>query len=169
MAKDYNISRRTGRCRLCEKELLPGDVFVATVRACGEQFERFDFCEACWQDRRQEQSDPDLFGVWHTCVPQAEEKRKLFVDEECLVEFFERLDGAGQPAKVNFRFVLALVLMRKKLLVYDRMEKQPDGREIWHMHLKGDETDHQVTDPHMDEEKIAEVSRSLGEILEGEL
>ena len=33
-----------------------------------------------------------------------------FVSNEVLVEFFTRLAGADEPAKINFRFVLALML-----------------------------------------------------------
>jgi len=88
---------------------------------------------------------------------------------ELLVNFFERLDGTEEPARISFRFVLALVLMRKKLLVYDRSDKGPDGTEVWTMHLKGDRQVHKVVNPQMDEDKIAEVSGKLSEILEGEL
>ena len=67
------------------------------------------------------------------------------------------------------RFVLALLLMRKKLLVYDRSCTGEDGAEVWTMHFKGSDQTYQVTDPHMDEEKISQVSQQLGQILEGEL
>ena len=99
----------------------------------------------------------------------AEEKKKLFVDDELLINFFERLEGAEGDLKLSFRFVLALVLMRKKLLIYDRMDRGEDGTETWEMHLKGNPRTHRVIDPRMDEEKIAEVSTQLGQILEGEL
>ncbi len=59
--------------------------------------------------------------------------------------------------------------MRKKLLVYDRMERGEDGTETWEMHLRGNPQGHRVIDPKMDEDKIAEVSTQLGQILEGEL
>ena len=59
--------------------------------------------------------------------------------------------------------------MRKKLLVYDRMQREDDGGEIWQMHFKGSDQVHHVIDPKLDEDKIAEVSGQLGQILEGEL
>jgi hypothetical protein len=37
------------------------------------------------------------------------------------------------------------------------------------MHPRGSEQSCKVIDPHLDEDKITEVSRDLGDILEGEL
>jgi len=168
MAKDYNISKTAGLCAACRKDLQAGEQFVATVRQEADEFLRADYCLACWGEGPRD-SQADVVGVWRSRVPQPQEKRRLFVDNELLINFFERLDGAESTAKLCFRYVLALVLMRKKLLVYDRTERGDDGTEIWLMHFKGSEHVHRVIDPKMDEEKIAQVSRQLGQILEGEL
>jgi len=178
MAKEYNIARATGRCGACDRELQPGEEFVATVRELPDDLRREDFCLSCWEAHpRDEAPDPrgphGLLGLWHSRVPKKQEKRRLFVDDELLVNFFERLAGPdvhrGEPVKASFRFVLALVLMRKKLLVYDRSEKLDGGREVWSMHLKGSDRTHEVLNPQMDEDRIAEVSGQLGQILEAEL
>ncbi|HAU39179.1 MAG TPA: hypothetical protein DCX07_15875 [Phycisphaerales bacterium] len=171
MAKEYNISRTSGACKACGKALSPNDEYVATVREAPaddeEQFLREDYCLGCWPDDPARQPE-GVFGAWRARVPPPAEKKKLFVDDEVLINFFERLEGAEEPAKVCFRFVLALVLMRKKMLVYDRSEAS-GGCDVWTMHFKGSEQAHRVIDPHMDEEQVAEVSRQLGQILEGEL
>ncbi len=166
--KDYDIAKTSGQCSKCERQLAPGEEFVATVVEADEEFVRCDFCTRCWASCGDEQG-PGVFGVWRAQAARPEEKKKLFVDDELLINFFERLAGAAEPAKINFRFVLALILMRKKLLVYDGAVKSPDGSDLWQTHFKGSGEAVEVTDPHMDEEKIADVSRSLGEILEGEL
>jgi len=169
MAKEYNIAKTTGQCCSCEQQLLPGSEIVTTIWESDEEdFQRKDFCAACWDAQRPEDGRGP-FGVWRGRVPDAKEKKKLFVDDELLINFFERLDGTDDAGRVNFRFVLALILMRKKLLVYDRSDKGDDGVERWTMHFKGSDQKHNVVDPRMDEEKIAEVSERLGEILEGEL
>ena len=98
-----------------------------------------------------------------------EEKKKLLVDDDLLMNFFRRLEGETQGVKISFRFVLGLVLMRKKLLIYDRMVKQDDGVELWQMHFRGSNQMHEVIDPKLDEDKIAEVSGQLTQILNGEL
>ncbi|MDY6913907.1 MAG: hypothetical protein SVT52_05570 [Planctomycetota bacterium] len=170
MAKDSsykNISEVSGACCRCGVRFEPGQELVATLREADdpdEVFLREDYCPACWQANEQSQ-DPNLYGVWRSLAPRPDEKKKLFVDDDLLINFFERLSNEEQPIKVSFRFVLALVLMRKKLLVYDGMVRMDDGTEVWKMHFKGDGKTCEVTNPQMDEQKIAAVSGQLSEIL----
>jgi hypothetical protein len=164
MAKEYNISKTSGQCSKCDNQLAVGQEFVAVVKEINEDLSRLDFCKACW-DAMGEQIDPSIVGVWHTKVPQAQEKKRQFVDNELLVDFFTRTEGAQDATKVSFRYVLALVLMRKKLLVYDGMQKDAGDAQVWLTHLRGTQQVYHVIDPKMDEDKIAEVSNRLDEIL----
>lgn len=166
MAKEYNISRPAGTCGECGKQLQVGDEFVTVVRDADDELSRNDYCMSCWKNPPQGR---DVLGVWHSKIPPKQEKKRLFVDDDLLVNLFTRLEGADDPSRINLRFVLALVLMRKRLLSYDGMTRTPDGREMWNMRLRGAEAANSVENPHMDDEKIADVSRRLGEILEGEL
>ena len=168
MGKEYDIAKTTGTCTSCEEVLDPAEQFVAIIRERGEEFVREDYCLSCW-DARDSAETPSVLAVWRTRIAAPGQKKKLFVDDELLMDFFERLDGADDDAKLSFRYVLALVLMRKRRLVYDGMERGDDGTETWRMHFKGSETVHRVIDPKMDEEKIAQVTSQLGQILEGEL
>jgi hypothetical protein len=168
MSKDYDIAKTGGTCTRCGKDLAPQQEFIATVRDLGEVLQREDYCDECWENRDRTDS-PGVLAMWRGRVPRPEEKRKLFVDDELLINFFERLADEESETKQAFRYVLALVLMRKKLIVYDRTERQDDGTEIWKMHLRGGDQTYLVIDPKMDEEKIAQVSADLGQILEGEL
>lgn len=171
MATEYNIARTQGQCCRCRGELTPNEEFVAVLTEAGEQFERHDWCVACWEapDRG---AVENLFSTWRSRVPVREKKKKLFVDDGLLVTFFERLAGADEPAKLNFRFVLTLVLMRKRLLNYEGSTKGADGREVWTLRLRHKDAaaeTHQVVNPRLDETQIAEVGEQLSQILQGEL
>jgi len=154
---------------MCDKQLAPGTEFTATVSEGPDELIRNDYCDACSKSLP-ETTSTAVLCKWRTVVPHPEEKKKLFVSNELLVNLFERLSETREPAKINFRYVLALVLMRKKLLIYDRMVKDDEGREVWSMHLKSsDPSDEQlVIDPKLTEDQITEVSNSLGEIMEGD-
>ena len=169
MAREYQISKLTGRCVACGKELAPGGEFVAAVREGPAELQRQDFCPPCWEGRAPDQG-PQVLAEWRARVPQKQEKKpKLFVNDDILIQFFHRLADSPDAGRVCFRFVLALVLMRKKVLVYDRLQKQEDGRDAWTMHFRRDQAPVTVIDPHMDAEAIAKASQQLGEVLEGEL
>jgi hypothetical protein len=168
MAKEYNISRTSGVCQACGRTIEPREAYYATVREQDSEIVRQDYCLECWPEH-QPADEAQLLGLWRGQVPVPTEKKKTFVDDEVLINFFSRLEGSDEPARQSFRYVLALVLMRKKLLVYDRGEKNDAGQDVWLMHIKGSTQTHHVVDPGMDEEKIAEVSGQLGAILEGQL
>lgn len=126
-------------------------------------FERSDYCLACW-----EKLEPNVFCFWRTRVPRPQEKEKLLVDDEVLLTLFERLAEAQERVKVNLRFVLALILMRKRILKYERTDIQ-DGRELWIMGQVREQTKHEVVNPRLDEAQIQEVSEQLSAILRSEL
>ena len=126
-------------------------------------FERSDYCLACW-----EKIEPNVFCFWRTRVPRPQEKEKLLVDDEVLLTLFERLAEAQERVKVNLRFVLALILMRKRILKYERTDIQ-DGRELWIMGQVREQTKHEVVNPRLDEAQIQEVSEQLSAILRSEL
>ncbi|MHC4285305.1 MAG: hypothetical protein ACYSWZ_20380, partial [Planctomycetota bacterium] len=98
-----------------------------------------------------------------------EEKRKLFVDDEMLMAFFERLAGEREQEKINFRFVLTLVLMRKRRLKYDSSRIE-DDKEIWRLRIAGGDKEFvEVINPHLDEEQIEQLSSQVGQILHVDL
>ena len=92
-------------------------------------------------------------------------KKKLFVDDEMLMTFFERLAEETEPERVNFRFVLTLILMRKRILKYDSSEIK-DGREIWTLRVTGENRSVRVANPRLTEDQIAQLSSQVGEILQ---
>jgi hypothetical protein len=69
-----------------------------------------------------------------------------------------------EQEKINFRFVLALILMRKRRLKYDAT-KTEDGREIWRLRVVGEGVFTEVVNPHLDEEQIEQLSSQIGQIL----
>jgi len=82
--------------------------------------------------------------------------------------FFERLAEETEQEKINFRFVLALILMRKRRLKYDSTRTQ-DGKEIWCLRIVGDKQTVEVINPHLDQEQIKQLSSQIGQILQTDL
>jgi hypothetical protein len=160
----YAVARAQGKCQVCNKEIAPGEKLMAALRETPAALERVDVCTECWQafDRA------GLLGFWQTIVPQPTAKRPLFIDDDVLCQLFERLGDTQEPAKINFRFVLGLILMRKRRIVYESTRAEQD-REIWTVRLKGREDRLEMVNPKLDEQQITEVSGQLGQILSADL
>lgn len=170
----YDVQRPSGTCAFTGEPIAPGEYYVATLveyerEEGGFGFKRIDVSQAQWDQG----SRPDhVFCNWRAQMPQPEAKKKLFVDDDVLMNLLRRLEDTDQEDRIAFRFVLALILMRKKLLKYDGAE-QRDGQEWWIMSAKKPDSDGReklpVIDPHLDEDRISQVTDQLGEILEAEL
>jgi hypothetical protein len=160
----YDVSRPHGICHISGTPIAPGDKFMAALRETPQGFERIDISLGHWSkfDRK------DVLAFWQTVMPRHEQKKKVFVDDTVLCELFDRLGSATEPNKLSFRFVLGLILMRKRLLVCENI-RQEDGRDIWAVRQKGREERLDLIDPKLDEQQMMDVSKQLGEILNEEL
>jgi hypothetical protein len=142
-------------------------------------FLRIDFCESCWAAGKRPEAPLTMFSFWKTIVPVPEQKKKLLVDDSVLMDVFTRMEDKKEPQEIRFRFVLALILMRKRLLRYESTEPAPatppaEGApphpEVWRMFARGEsEKPILVINPHLDQNQIAEVSQQLSAILAEEV
>lgn len=160
----YDVPRPLGKCTVCGRDIPPGEKFMAVVRDTATGLERVDISLDCWPGF----DHSALLGYWQATMPRPEEKKKLFVDDEVLCQLFERLADATEPGKVNFRFVLGLILMRKRLIIYEGARREND-RDLWIVRMKGREEKLDLFDPKLGEQEMAEVSQQLGQILHEEL
>lgn len=140
---------------------------MAALRETAAGFERVDVSMPAWPDFDRK----GVVAFWQTTMPRHEQKKKLFVDDEVLCQLFERLADVQEPAKLNFRFVLGLILMRKRMLIYETTRHEGEGgdREVWTVRFKGKDGRLDLLNPKLTEEQVGEVSQQLGEILNEEL
>jgi len=160
---NWEINKPLGQCYGRGETIEPGQDYFGALVATEEGLQRRDFCAEFWESEK-----PEVFCYWRTRLPAPDEKKKLFVDDEMLMAFFERLAEETDQEKVNFRFVLALILMRKRRLKYDAT-KTEDGREIWRLRVVGEGVFAEVINPHLDEEQIEQLSSQIGQILHTDL
>ena len=160
----YEVARPLGKCHITDQPIAAGEKFMAALRETPVGFERIDVCVSAWPefDRK------DVIAFWQATMPALEQKKKLFVDDEVLCDLFERLKDTTEPPKLNFRFVLGLILMRKKMLIYDE-SRIDDGKDMCVVHFMGREDKLDLLNPKLDEAQVAEVSTQLGQILNEEI
>jgi hypothetical protein len=160
----YDVARPLGVCAVTAQPIAADEKFMAALRETPQGFERIDVSMPAWGDFDRK----DVVAFWQTTMPRHEQKKKLFVDDEVLCQLFERLAELAEPAKLNFRFVLGLILMRKRMLIYETTRHEGE-RELWTVRFKGREDRLDLLNPRLTEEQVGEVSQLLGEILNEEL
>ncbi len=193
----YDIQRPTGVCAATGRELAPGETIYAALvdppaedrpedqRKPNDNGElpmlRIDVSAQAWDAGFR---PPHLFGYWRNIVPEANEKKKLLVGDAAIQELMLSMEETTEPKQLAFRYVLALILLRKKLLRHDGIDRreQQDGpvQDWWlftpkldidkgHFGKWNDEVKIQVLDPHITQGEIAGVTEQLGQVLELDL
>ena len=160
---EWEINKPLGQCHGTNRKIEYGEEYFGALVATEEGLQRWDFCADYWESEK-----PDVFCYWKTRLPEPGQKKQLFVDDQMLMAFFERLEKETEQERVNFRFVLALILMRKRILKYDET-KNVDDQELWRLRIVGEKQFVEVINPHLDEEQIEQLSSQIGEILQTDL
>ncbi len=160
---DYRIGRCGGVCTASGRRLEPGSPCVAALveRAEDEGFDRLDFSVEAWEGGTRPER---LLGFWRTTVPDPHGPARAFVDDSVLLELFEALAGDDRRRRVAYRFILALVLMRKKLLRYAGRRGQGED-ERWLMVPRGSQEPVEVVNPRLSDDDVRELTEQLGEVL----
>ena len=163
MTQQWEVEPAAGRCAVTGRRLEEGEEFYSALFEDGEGFRRCDYSLDSW-------NGPPEGSYCHfkSRVPIKQKRKKLLVDNEILVNFFLRLGDETEPARLQFRFVLALILMRKRLLRYEGSAVE-GGVEVWRMVLTADRSEHRVANPRLTDEQIEGVSSQLSAILHGDM
>jgi hypothetical protein len=157
---EYQIQANTRRCVVSGRELHVGDRFYSALSHEDGRLVRRDYGEESWQG-----PPPGAFSFWSGRIPEEESDRRPPIDDDLLLGFLERLASESEPAQVQFRYVVALLLMRRRRL---RLQdaKTNDGREMLILRSVRNGQMYQVVNPCLDETQMQvvqdEVFRVLG-------
>lgn len=163
------IGRFTGRCAATGRALEPGTPCIAVLLDRGDDgFERRDYSIDAWAST----SRPDgILGFWKTVVPRPEERRGVVIDDEVLASMLARLDGDERPERIAFRWIVTLLLLRRRMLRHLGVERR-DGREWWRFAWAGAGAGApaiEVVNPHLRDEDLQSLAGQLGAIVDSDL
>ncbi len=206
----FDIERPSGQCAYTGRTLAVGEDYIAALVECepaekesgaaeqraaprsrvdGLGLRRVDISLESWERGHR----PDaVFCHWRTTVAAPNERRRPFVDDAVLMDFLRRLGESDDPQRRAFRFVLCLILMRRKLLRYDGTRQriaadplaadpaQGVAQEWWIVTPKLDLSKGpmgkwhptetlEVLDPRLDDAQVQQVTEQLGEVLRSEV
>ncbi len=168
-AGTYELGRFSGECAKSHDPILAHQEFVAAlVDALDEEgrpiLKRLDFGTQAWDDGTR----PDgLVCFWRSSAPEPGEKRQMFVDDETLLEMVQRMDEETDSRRRAFRWILALVLLRRKMLKLDGIVHEGET-EYWAFRPRGSDptsTPIRIPNPGIREEEMRELADQLGDII----
>jgi hypothetical protein len=157
---EYDIAAPSRACTATGRELAAGEPFVAVLLDEAGKFVRKDYAAAAWP------GPPDRYvAFWTGKVPPADRPRKPTFNDDLLVEWFQHLAGNPDPARQNIRYVVALLLMRRKRLKFEDVRRQ-NGADVLVLRDARSGARHEIADPRLSEAEIVavqdEVFQALG-------
>ena len=154
---DFEVQRCTRHCAASGRELKAGETFYSTLAAEGSQVVRHDYAEDAWQ------GPPEgVLGWWKSQMPHRESKKMHWAPNDVMLHYFEQI--AENPEKQDVRYVLALLMVRRRVLRLEEKEDSPG--ELVVFCPKNEQTYHvAIADPPA--ERVEAIQNELAELLFG--
>lgn len=156
---DYQLQTGNRQCFLTGRILAPGELCYSVLVADGGTLVRRDYSAGAWQG-----PPTGAIGYWQGKVPAQGAARRQPIDDDVLMECFTRLEGETDAAKVNFRFVTALLLMRRKRLRFEDTRTE-DGREMLRLRCVQTKALYEILNPALGDDEIQTVQDEVFQVL----
>ncbi len=122
MLLDFEVRTCSRLCAQTGKTLAPGEVYFSVLEVNEAETVRNDYGAESWQ------GPPEgCLGWWRSRVPVKDEKPKL-APAEVMLNLFTALDE--KPEDAQFRYLLGLLLIRRRVLRRDEAIKNEAGQEV---------------------------------------
>jgi hypothetical protein len=159
MMMEYQIQAPTLRCARSGRELKPGERIHTVLRVERGAFLREDIAPEHWHG-----PPSGVFAHWQGKVPSGTKPRKMPIDDEVLVECLARLQDDPDPAKQRFRYVLALLLIRRKRMRLLETTQEA-GIETLHLSDPKSGATYTVPDPQLADDELEAVQDEVFRVL----
>ncbi|MBX9790258.1 MAG: hypothetical protein K2Y37_15175 [Pirellulales bacterium] len=156
---DYDVQRCTRRCAATGRELADGETFYSVLLADGSAVRRVDYASEAWHGP----PPGDTLGWWRSQMPTREQKKGRLAPNDVLLGYFHELEH--QPDEADTRYVLALLLVRRRVLRLEETDPTPGGQHELVLYCPREDATYRVRDASPDEARVAEIQKRLSELL----
>jgi hypothetical protein len=157
---DWKIRRKEEACARCEKAFEDGEQHFSVLQVSPEALGREDRCLACHETAE----DPEETIFWRTTRREA--RRGLAVDFESIERLFLALGARTEERLIELRYLLSLLLMRKKRLKLVRVRRSDEAEfMLMRRPRRTEELEVRVFD--LTTERTAVLKQELERIFEG--
>jgi hypothetical protein len=155
---EYDLQKPTRTCADTGREIAVGETFYSIVTREGAELRRLDYSAEAWK------GPPDeAIGWWKSVLGDREGKKPKLAPSEVLLELFRELGDA--PDRRDLRYVLTLLLIRRRLLRLEETVEEADGTETMVLYCPRDEQTYRTTIVVPDEARQREIQEYLTQLL----
>ncbi len=156
---DYEIQRCTRHCAKSGREFAPGETFYSVLLADGAEVQRLDYGSEAWEG-----PPAEAIGYWKSQIPDRNAQKMHWAPNDVMLQFFDEL--AEQPDKQDMRYVLALLMVRRRVMRLEETERDDRGEEVLVLFCPRRETTYKVPATVPSEQRADEIQQELSKLLE---
>ena len=149
-----DIERCTRHCSTSGRELEPGEEIFSALAPERGKLRRHDYSAVAW-------AGPPEGAVawWKSRIPLREQKRPNLTPNDALLDVFRNLEH--EAPQQELRYVLALLLVRRRVLRQEELRLDTDGSETLVLHSPREDVNYAVRVALPDESHAAELQARL--------
>jgi hypothetical protein len=155
---DYEVQRCTRHCATSGRELREGEEFFSALVSEAGAVRRIDVAAEHWRG-----PPAGALGSWKSRMPDRGAQRARLAPSEVLLQLFAELEG--DAANADMRYVLALLLVRRRIMRIEEAERSHQGSKELQLYCPRDESRHFVAQADPPPERIAEIQQQLSGLL----
>lgn len=157
---EYELQRATRKCASSGRDFAPGETFYSVLIAEGPHFVRHDYSTEAWIGAPEK-----ALGWWKSQLPSAEAKNKKphWAPNDVMLQLFDEL--ADQPQRSDMRYVLALLLLRRRVLRSEESESQSAAGETLLVYCPRRQAEYRVSVSMPGRVRAREIQQDLARLL----
>lgn len=151
---DFDVQRCTRRCAKTQRELQPGETFYSVLVPEGASVVRYDYAAEAWAGEPEK-----ALGWWKSRIAEPHATKLHWAPSDVMLHYFEELEG--QPDKQDERYVLALLLLRRRIVRSEEVQRNAAGQETLVVYAPRSEREYRVDVVLPTPKRIAEIQENL--------
>lgn len=163
MQQDWNIRMRAEACDATGKPFAEGEPFHTALYREGDGFLRRDLCEEAWKGLAADPQAATPFSSWRSKFEPPAPPAPEALPKDDAEGMLRRLLESNDPTHANTRYLLAVMLERKRIL---RPQPSEEPNLLVYEHAKTGET-FLITDPRLSLSDLAAVQEEVSALLSG--
>lgn len=167
----WHIRLRSSNCHESKQPFSDGEPFYTAIFQNEEkgEFERRDFCVSAWETLENDPQGAKPYSFWRTTfevIPEDPKDRDV-VGNESAEAMLRRLIEEDDAKSEKARYILAIMLERKKIFRQTDLQENNGARMLFYEHARSGEA-FIVRDPNLKLEEIDAVQEEVAMWLDSE-
>jgi hypothetical protein len=164
MQTDWTIQGRSCQCAATGREFTEGEFFYTLLFRERGDFLREDLSEEAWRERQAQPRAHQPYSFWRTKFEPPPPGAPEAVTKETAEDLLRGYMTERDESHANARYILALMLERKRLLKQIEAKEDIHGRTLVYEHVKTGEV-FVVPDPGLRLDQIEAVQNEVAALL----